>query len=195
MGDITDSYAFTRYPKDPEYDECFSVEFQAVRDCVKVLHDLCPDLTIVRSNHDDRLWDRAKSAGIPRSVILPFMEVIGAKGFDWKLVDDLLVDISGTDWYFAHYRGVNVLRVASDAGVSVAQGHAHTRFSTQSTTSFRGRIWGVECGCLLGDDRHAFAYNKTSMIRPNLGCVLIERGVPRLIPMNLKQGGKWDGNC
>lgn len=195
-GDITDSYAFSRYPKDPEYDECYTVEFQSVRESVQKLFIIFEQLDLVNSNHDSRLWDRAITAGIPRSVLLPFMEVIGARAFpEWRLVDDLLLDIGGQDWYFAHYKGANIMRVASDAGVSVVQGHTHTKFSINSATSLKGRIYGVETGCLIGDDRHAFAYNKASLIRPNLGCVMIERGVPRLIPMNLTQGGAWDGRC
>ena len=119
VGDLTDSYAFSRYPKDPEYDECYTKEFQTVREAVKQLHLLMPTLDIMHSNHDDRLWNRATVAGIPKSVMLPFMSVIGADGFDWKLHPDLIVD----DWFFCHYKGANILRIASDAGMSVVQGH------------------------------------------------------------------------
>lgn len=193
-GDITDSYAFSRYPKDPEYDECYTQEFRTVRRCIEYLHGIFPELAIVKSNHDERLWERAKIAGIPKSIVLPFLEIIGAGEYNWSLVDELIVEIADNPWYFAHYRGSNVLTVAERAGMSVLQGHTHTKLGIRSTVTLRGRIWGVDCGCLLGDDRHAFAYNKSSIIRPNLGVVMIERGVPRVIPMNLITG-IWDGNC
>lgn len=191
VGDLTDSYAFSRYPKDPEEDECFTKEFTTVREAVKQLHLLVPSMKIMNSNHDDRLWNRATIAGIPKSLILPFLTIIGAQKFDWELVPDLILD----DWYFCHYKGANITRIASEAGMSVVQGHAHTKLSAQSVSNLRGRLWGVECGCLLGDDRHAFAYNKASLIRPNLGCVLIEDNIPQLIPMNTTSGGAWDGVC
>jgi len=193
-GDITDSYAFSHYPKDPEHDECYTKEFKTVRLCIKHLHEIFPQLTIVKSNHDERLWERAKIAGIPRSIVLPFMEVIGAGDFDWLLRDEVVMNISDRPWYFAHYRGANVLTVATRAGMSVLTGHTHTKLKIDSMTTLAGRIYGVDCGCLLGDDRHAFAYNKASVIRPSLGCVIIERGTPRLIPMNVV-GNVWDGIC
>lgn len=193
-GDITDSYAFSRYPKDPDHDECYTQEFRAVRDCIKKLNSIFPHLTIVKSNHDERLWERAKVSGIPKSIVLPFLEVIGAGDFNWELRDELILKIYGEHWYFTHYRGSNVLTVAERAGMSVLQGHTHTKLNVRSTVTLQGRLWGVDCGCLLGDDRHAFAYNKSSMIRPNLGVILIEGGVPRVIPMSLVCG-IWDGNC
>lgn len=182
-GDLTDSYAFSRYPKDSEYDECYSVEFSAVRQCIATLGELCPDMFVVSSNHDDRLWDRAKSSGIPKSVLLPFRTIIGADKLPWTFKDDLVVKIGSAPWYFSHYRGANVLRVAEAVGMSYVQGHTHTKLSVSSTVTLTGRLYGCECGCLLGDDRHAFAYNKASIIRPNLGCLVISKGVPHVIPM------------
>ena len=39
----------------------------------------------------------------------------------------------------------------------------------------------------------AFAYNKNTLERPIIGCGVILDGQPKLLPMILEKGGRWNG--
>ena len=66
--------------------------------------------------------------------------------------------------------------------MNVVVGHHHSSFGVNYTASPLGPRFGVDCGCLISDNHYAFAYNKQSLIRPLLGCVVIKENHPILIP-------------
>lgn len=181
-GDLTDSYCFSRYPKDPEQISC-SAEFDQVREAVDTLSIVFPDLDIVDSNHDARLWNRATLNGIPRRLVRPYLEVIGApKG--WALHDDLTwKDSTGAMWYISHQPHGTTQSYARAHGMNTAVGHNHSNFGASLVTTPGKSFWAVDIGCLIGDDRIAFGYSKNSVRRPSRGCVVVKGGVPHLIPM------------
>jgi hypothetical protein len=47
-------------------------------------------------------------------------------------------------------------------------------------------------GCLI-DDALALTYNKNTLKRPIIGCGAILDGHPKLLPMILEKGGRWNG--
>ena len=47
-------------------------------------------------------------------------------------------------------------------------------------------------GCLIDDHSLAFAYNKVNSARVILGCGIIINGQPKLLPMVLEKGGRWN---
>ena len=53
--------------------------------------------------------------------------------------------------------------------------------------------WGMTVGCLIDDSSLAFAYNKNTLKRPIIGCGAILDGQPKLLPMILEKGGRWNG--
>jgi predicted phosphodiesterase len=194
MGDWTDSYCFSRYPKSIEHEDTYTKEYKKVRKFTKDLLSIFPEGITMKGNHDARLWERAKIAGIPRGLVLPYDEVIGLKGTDWKMVYDytFTVDATRQSWFLAHTKTSSAIICAKTLGMNVAFGHNHTKFLIESFQGVNKRLYGVTAGCLIGDNRYAFAYNRQSMVRPNRGCVMIVRGVPRLIPMDITPSGRWN---
>lgn len=193
IGDWTDSYAFTRFPKDPEADS-YTQEYKQVRKFTADLLKEFPTGVALKGNHDARLWDRAKQAGIPRGMILPYERVIGLEGTDWSMKYEVTftVDANRQQYYLVHEKAGTVLNLAKALGCSVVYGHNHTKFEITSAMLLNKRVYGVHTGCLIGDNRYAFGYNSRSVVRPNRGCVMIVEGIPQLIPFDVGPKGKWN---
>lgn len=194
MGDWTDSYCFTRFPKDVEHTDTYTDEYKKVRKFTSDFLTIFPEGITMKGNHDARLWERAKVAGVPRGLITPYSEVIGLTGTNWKMEYDysFTVDATRQSWFLAHTKTASAINCAKTLGCNVAFGHEHTKFAIESFQSINQRLYGVMTGCLIGDNRYAFAYNRQSMVRPNRGCVMIINGIPRLIPMDITPGGRWN---
>lgn len=195
MGDLTDSYCFNRYSMDVGNMESYTEEFKGVRKFVKQLGNLIPDMLLCSSNHDDRLWNRAKVGGIPKEFIVPFLKVVGGDQFNWKLSHEhiLRVESDRNYWYFCHTRAGTTINMASSQGMSAVTGHNHNMFNIIRANTLSGVRYGVDTPSLLDNNRHAFAYNNMNIKRPNLGCVMIINGVPKMIPMDLKgKSNNWN---
>lgn len=194
MGDWTDSYCFSRYPKNIEQPDSYTDEYRQVRKFTEDLLKVFPTGIAMKGNHDARLWERAKVAGIPRGLLVPYERVIGLEDTDWSMDWDktFTIDATRKQWYLSHTRTASPLNCAKTLGMSVAFGHEHNSFKIESFQHVHQRIYGVHTGSLISDNRYAFAYNRQSMIRPSLGCVVILRGVPRLIPMDCGPSGRWN---
>ena len=91
------------------------------------------------------------------------------------------------------YNDSNNFASMSSAGMSVIQGHYHTEFNITYTSNPMSLHWSMMVGCLINDDSLAFAYNKINSARVILGCGIIINGQPKLLPMVLKKGGRWNG--
>lgn len=194
LGDWTDSYCFSRYPKNIENPDSYTLEYRQVRKFTDDMLKIFPSGICMKGNHDARLWERAKQAGVPRGLLIPYERVIGLEGTEWEMVWDytFTVDATRKQWFLAHTKTSSALNCAKTLGMSVAFGHEHNKFAVESFQHVHQRIYGVQVGCLIGDNRYAFAYNRQSMIRPSRGCVMIIRGVPRLIPMDCGPKGRWN---
>lgn len=194
MGDWTDSYCFSRYPKDIGHEDTYTEEYRKVRKFTEELTALFPKGTALKGNHDARVWERAKVAGIPKGLLIPYERVIGLEDSNWNMVWDttFTVDADRSPWYLAHTKAGSAMSTAKVLGRNVAFGHEHVKLNIDTFQIPERRIYAVHTGCLIGDNRYAFAYNRQSMIRPNRGCVMIVRGIPRVIPMDTGPNGRWN---
>lgn len=194
IGDWTDSYCFTRFPKDIEHEDSYTAEYRKVRKFTADLLAEFPEGVALKGNHDARLWERAKQAGIPRGLITPYETVIGLDKADWQMKYEatFTADANRQQYYLVHEKAMTPLNLAKALGCSVVYGHSHTKFEVTSAMLLDKRVYGVFTGCLIGDNRYAFGYNSRSVIRPNRGCVMILDGVPRLIPFDIGPKGKWN---
>jgi hypothetical protein len=50
----------------------------------------------------------------------------------------------------------------------------------------------MNVGCLVDKDSMALAYSRVFKDRPIIGCGIIIDGLPKLLPMQLSKGGKWN---
>jgi hypothetical protein len=51
----------------------------------------------------------------------------------------------------------------------------------------------MQVGCLIDRKALAFAYDKLNLNRPIIGCGMIEKGQPKLLPMILDAKHRWTG--
>lgn len=195
LGDQTDSYIFSHYSKALEADNV-PTEVKQMREGTNKLAELFNDMEIMDSNHDSRLYRKAKSAGISRELIVPYATFLGVDDYNWKWHSDLTltVDSNREQIYFAHTRTGTTLSLAKHIGMNAVTGHHHTRFGVDYYRSPSGIRWAVDTGCLISDKGHAFSYNAASAIRPVRGCCVILNGIPHAIPMYTKKSGvRWNG--
>ena len=78
-------------------------------------------------------------------------------------------------------------------GCNFVQGHHHGVFDIIYLGTPYSLNWGMTVGCLIDDASLAFAYNKNTLKRPIIGCGAILDGHPKLLPMILEKGGRWNG--
>lgn len=194
VGDLTDQYCFSRYPKDPEADGV-PLEIKHVWRGVAQLGSLFPSMTIVSSNHDDRVYSRSRSAGVPKGFLRPYPELIKSGGYDWKWVHDYTLRLPNKQHvYIVHTKGESSVALAKNIGMNVVVGHHHTKHGIQYFANPHHNLFCVDTGCLISDDNYAFAYNKSSIIRPVLGCAAIIDSKPMLFTMRTGKNGRWLGS-
>lgn len=181
LGDQTDQYCFSKYPKDPKA-LSITEEMKRLRKGIKTLASIFPSMWILESNHCGRLYSKATISGIPREFILPYRDLIGAPdGWRWHKDLTLTVDKTRERIYFCHERGNNVLQLAKSIAMNTVQGHFHNGMSVQYFANPIKEMFAVQCPCLISDEGPPFAYNKRGIYRPLKGAVVIIEGTPSIV--------------
>ena len=190
-GDEIDSHAMSFHDTDPD-NPGGGDELDNAISYMRELYELFPVVDLVDSNHGSMVFRKAKVGGIPMKYIRSMKEVLEApEGWNWHK-DYMCTMSNGQDLFVTHGLKKNTLRLAEQYGCCVAQGHYHEDSGIQYSSSPRQLIWGCSVGSLIDDKTLAFEYNKTNLKRPILSCVLITNGIPKIIPMTIKNG-KWNG--
>lgn len=184
-GDLTDSYNFSRFAKDIA-GESVGKELKRMRKFTAELGTLFPNIEMVKSNHDVRLWQSARMAGIPRECLIPWDKLIGAEDFNWRLHDDYFftVDADRSKWQVRHHATGTALTTSQKMGRNVVLGHNHTRQGAYRWSPERNKaLWGVDTGCMIDSKAYAFRYAGANAIQQVTGAILIEEGIPRILPL------------
>ena len=192
IGDEVDKHAMSFHDSDPDLPSAGD-ELETAIDHLQDVYKMFPEVDLVDSNHGSMHYRKGKHHGIPRKYLRTYGEILEApKG--WKWHNHLLLKASdGSQVYFSHGLKKNGLPVAQQFGMNFVQGHYHTEFSIQYSSSPDKLIWAMTVGCLIDDDSMAFAYNKLQHKRPIIGCGIILDGQPKLLPMVLNKKGRWIG--
>lgn len=191
IGDEVDYHAISFHDSDPDLLSPGD-ELQAAIRRLKPLYKLFPEVHVIESNHGSLVYRKGKAMGLPRSVLRSYRDILEApKGWQWHF--DLKIRLSnGQDCYFHHSKGSNILGVSQAMGCNVVSGHEHSSFEIRYWGNSYALMWGLRVGCLIEDSSLAFAYNRTTLKRPVIGCAGILNGLPRLFPMVLLKNGRWD---
>jgi len=192
IGDEADFHGISMHDSETSLPTQHNETLQA-RKVFKELESLFPKVVLVHSNHGSMLYRRGKKHGIPNYMLRDYNEVLGV-GDGWKWFPDYKHKMSNGQWVFmTHGMKKNGLTLAKEMGMSVIQGHYHSEFNISYTSNPMSLHWSLMCGCLIDDNSMAFAYNKVNSVRVILGTAIIINGQPKLIPMVLKRGGRWNG--
>lgn len=192
IGDEVDKHAMSFHDSDPDLKSAGDELNEAIFH-LKNIYKLFPKVDIIDSNHGSMHYRKGKHHGIPRKYLRDYNEILEApKG--WKWHNHLLLKGSdGQSIYFSHGLRKRGLPVAQQLGMKFVQGHYHTEFSVEYSSSPEKLIWSMTVGCLIDDKSMAFHYNKVHNQRPIIGCGIILDGQPKLLPMVLNKKGRWNG--
>jgi hypothetical protein len=192
VGDEADFHGISYHEKEQSLDTQHNETLKA-REVFKELEELFPKKVLVHSNHGSMLYRRGKTSGIPNYMLRDYNEVIGV-GKGWKWYSDYKHTMNnGQTLFMTHGMKKNGLALAKEMGMCVLQGHYHTCFEIGYTSNPMNLNWSMMVGCLIDDNSRAYAYNKVNSARVILGCGIIINGQPKLIPMVLEKGGRWNG--
>ena len=186
IGDVADFHAMSmhdHYPDLPSPAEELRLAQEKLKDWVK----LFPNLNICLGNHDELPIRRARKCGIPTEMVKDLSTILQLPK-TWSFHPEYRVG----EIMFVHGLSSVVGKLSKNRGLSIVQGHYHTKFYIFHWSSPDKLFFDMGTGCLIDDRKLAFLYNKRHVERPVLGCSVIINNVPKLIPMMLKRGGRWD---
>lgn len=154
------------------------------------LYKLFPKAKLLESNHGSLVFRKAIAAGLPTSIIRSYQEMIKApKGWTWHFDLTLQTDLGFI--YFHHGKSSSIEKLSKSMGMSAIQGHYHSKFYISYWASPIGLFWDANAGAFADHKHLAMAYAKNSIAKSIMGCIVIQHGVPQLIPMVLNNKGRW----
>lgn len=192
VGDEVDNHAMSFHDSDPDLPSAGDELMCAIED-LKKLYKIFPKVDLVDSNHGSMAYRKGKHHGIPRKYIRDYNEILEApKGWKWHNTMTIKLP-TGQDLFICHGMKKNGKQFTGSMGSCTVQGHYHTEFSIQYSSSPSQLTWAAMVGCLIDDDSMAFHYNKVTPSRPILGCLVIQNGIPHLVPMIIdKETKRWN---
>lgn len=193
LGDEIDGHTISFHDTDPDIMFSPSSELETAIWHLKDLYAIFPKMDLLNSNHGSLIYRKGKHHGIPRRVFKDWKEILEApKGYEWH--DELVLIMSdGRKVMFHHGLSKNVLTNSRNKSMCFVQGHHHGTMDIQYWSNGVQVFWGVTSGCLIDYKELAFAYGKTTLPKPLLGCTIIIDGYPMLIPMVLNEKRQWIG--
>ena len=142
-------------------------------------------------------YRKAMVAGIPVEYIKDYIDVLFPNGNQPKWYWDeewVMKSEEYGDTVFKHQFTGRCATAACHEGMNIAAGHLHSKFELEWTQSNGRRYFGLRGGCLVDTKALAYKYATVFKDKPFLGCVVIHKGVPVLIPMTLdKKTKRWTG--
>lgn len=193
IGDEVDKHALSFHDSDADLPSA-GHELELAIGKMKCMEKLFPEMTIVDSNHGSLALRKFKHHGIPMKYLASQHDIYGVSE-KWKWVNDLTLTLpNGQDCYFCHGMVKNGIKLASQRGMNVVQGHYHTEFKIEYIGNPKNLLFSLQVGCLIDSKSLAFAYDKLNLNRPIIGVGLIVDSKPILVPMVLNNGGRWCGS-
>lgn len=192
IGDSLDCNALSKYVKDPD-GRSAGDELNLSKSYLTEFWRIFPTGVEVQSNHNIRAWKRAFEAGIPKSFLKPYSEVVGAPK-SWKFTQQVVID--GVVYEHGDaFQGQYAAKTAALTNMkSTVIGHHHANGSIHWISNKDQMIFGMNVGCLIDMDSYAFEYAKAYKFKPTLMCGVVSRGIPELIPFVMNSNDRWISN-
>lgn len=191
IGDEVDFHDASFHDSNPDLDSS-GIELDKAIKALQPLYKLFPNVTVIESNHGSMVMRKALVGKIPKKAIKGYREILDApKGWDW--VFDTIIQTDLGPIYFCHGKSGAAGRLASQYGMSCVQGHYHEKAQITYISTPEKLMFDAHTGCLADDNSLALGYNKVNPKRPIVSTIVIQNGIPQIIPMVLKKGGKWVG--
>lgn len=189
IGDEVDFHDASFHDSDPDLDSS-GVELEKAIKSLQPIYKMFPKCLVIESNHGSMVLRKAKVGKIPKKAIKSYNEILDApKGWSW--VFDAIIQTLTGPVYFCHGKTGTPGRLASQYGMSCIQGHFHEKSQITYISTPEKLMFDAHTGCLADDNSLALGYNKINPKRPIVSVLVIINGIPHLVPMVLKKGGRW----
>lgn len=191
IGDEVDFHDMSFHDSDPNLDSA-GVELDKAIKALQPIYTMFPKVDVVESNHGSMVLRKALVGKIPSKAIKSYNDTLDApKG--WKWTFDTIVKTPIGPVYFCHGKSGSPGKLASQYGMSCVQGHFHEKAQITYISTPEKLMFDCHTGCLADDKSRALGYNKVNPKRPIVSVVVILNGVPQIVPMVLRKGGRWTG--
>lgn len=191
IGDEADFHSMNYHEHNPDLPAPKDELEKAIKG-LRPIYTLFPAVDVIESNHGSMVLRRALTAGIPTKAMRTYNEVLDApKG--WKWMFDTIIKTALGPVYFCHGKSNSAGKLASQYGMSCVQGHYHEKAQITYISTPEKLMFDAHTGCLADDKSLALGYNKVNPKRPIVSVIVILNGIPQIIPMVLKRGGRWTG--
>ena len=161
-------------------------------EALRPIYKLFPVAQILESNHTSLIYRKQVTAGLPSAVMKGYREVLQApRGWTWHF--DLILPTPQGSIYFHHGKSGTVERLSKNMSMNAIQGHYHSKFYVSYWANPNGLFFDANAGTFADHHHLAMAYAKNSIPKGIHGCIIINNGVPQLIPMVLNKKGRWIG--
>jgi predicted phosphodiesterase len=192
LGDEIDHHALSYHESDPDLDSAGPELEKAIR-LLTPIYKLFPNVDVLESNHGSLVYRKAKTAGIPRRLLINYRDALKApKGWHWHF--DLVIKLSdGKLCYFHHGKTSAQGRLSQRQSMCSVQGHFHSKFHVTYWANSLDLYWDVHSGCLADMKSLAQEYGRNSLEKGIVGVTMIIHGHPHLVPMPLNKKGRWTG--
>lgn len=194
LGDEADKHAMSFHDSDPNLKSAGD-ELAATIPVMEELHSIFPNMLLCDSNHGSMHYRKAKAHGMPVQYLKTYREILlpRTNSGGWQWAESWRVRTALGDVLFKHQPSGPGLGDAAHHQCNLMVGHHHGKFQIEYAASSARLYWSAFSGCLIDKDSLAFAYGKHTLYKPVLGCTVILKGVPVLIPMLLDSSGDWVG--
>lgn len=191
LGDELDNHALSQYDPDPDGDSA-GVELQKGREQLSDFFTLFPDMRICHSNHGVRPFKKAYRAGIPRTWLKDYADILGSP-VGWRWAEKWEID--GVVYQHGEgYGGENAHKKWATANAkSTVIGHIHSHAGISYIKNDYHQIFGMNCGCLIDQTKYAFHYARMNPHKQVLGVGFVDNGHPFYFPMRTNDAGRWTG--
>lgn len=184
IGDVIDNHAMSYHEHNPDGLSAGYEVLQAQK-ALKPWGELFPDALVCIGNHDELLYRKAVTYGLPSSAFKGFNEIYKTpSSWNWKLswtIDNVIYQHgTGTSGENAHRTRALKNRQ------STVIGHVHSHAGVVYMASDKDMIFGMNVGCGIDIKSYAMIYGRDFPSRPTLGCgVVLEGSHAFFIPMDL----------
>ena len=184
-GDIVDSYSWSNYPKDADAISS-SQEFNQAYNQLQVIQEKFPKAYVLAGNHDARILKLGNKSMLLPQFFKKFEDIWGLK--QWKVVDNLTLNIAGKDIFFFHGDGMlgsNACNLALNKyNMRCVFAHLHSVAGVIYRKTANDLIWAMTVGCGVDKDSVAMRYSQNNQYGHILSCGIIDNhGIPSIIPM------------
>jgi hypothetical protein len=156
-------------------------EYDKMLETLKPWVEAFPVARITYGNHDLIPLRKGFAGGLARRTMKSWQDLFCAPT-TWEFGEKFLID------NVMYLHGTNAALARMNASrISTVQGHCHSLQYVQWSQSEKDRIFAMQVGCGISNDKYAFNYGRSFPKKPILGCGVILNGgkVPLVIPMHV----------